>query len=301
MSDNSTNDPFRSGPPTGNEPPMPPPSGGSSAVPPPASPPSSGSFGAPPAPPGSGGFSAPPPPPQGGQFPPPPQGGQFPPPPQGGQFSPPPGQYAPPQSGAFGAPPSGSQFAPPSGQMSSPPPGNQPAWGSPSSPAASDPKAVNPMDWGIIGAGVLAFIFSLFSYYVAKVSGNGISVSQSASAWHGLFGWLAAVLALAGAAVVASELFAPGRVKLRMPARQLALILFAVATLCVLLAFFIHPGVGDAGSVASVGLKAKVGHGFSYFVSVIVIIAGLVLSFLRLQATGGSMPWEKNNSSGLPR
>lgn len=151
------------------------------------------------------------------------------------------------------------------------------------------------MDAGIIGAGVLALILSTFAYYVAKLSGNGISTSQSFSAWHGLFGWLSAVLAFLGAAVLATEIFAPGKLKLPQPARQIALTLFAVATLCVLLAFFIHPGTGVGSTIGS-GFSAKVGHGFSYWVSVIVIIAGTVLSYLRLKATGGALPWEKSGT-----
>lgn len=155
------------------------------------------------------------------------------------------------------------------------------------------------MDWGIIGAGVLALILSTFAYYVAKVSGNGISVSQSFSAWHGLFGWLSAILALLGAAALAAEIFAPGNLKLPRPARQIAFLLFALATLCVLLAFFIHPGTG-VGATGGTGFSAKVGHGFSYWVSLIVIIAGTVLSYLRLKATGGALPWEKTNTQGGP-
>ncbi|MDT4983006.1 MAG: hypothetical protein QOF95_496, partial [Pseudonocardiales bacterium] len=88
--------------------------------------------------------------------PPPPPGG--PPPPPGGQ---PPG---------YGPPPPGAQ---PPGYGAPPPPGNP--YGAPGgSPYGApgpgfDPKSVNPLDWGIIAAGVLAFIFSIVSFYKAKV------------------------------------------------------------------------------------------------------------------------------------
>lgn len=240
----------------------------------------------------------PPPPASGGQFappPPPPGGGQFmpPPPPSGGQFAPPQGQFAPPQ-GQFVQPPVAQ------GQFGAP--GNQPTFGAniPSGPGgAAVAKAMNPMDAGILGAGVLALILSTFAYYVAKLSGNGVSISQSFSAWHGLFGWLSAVLAFIGAAVLAAEIFAPGKVKLPQPARQIVLTLFAVATLCALLAFFIHPGTG-VGSGSGTGFSAKVGHGFSYWASLVVLIAGTALSYLRLKATGGSLPWEKSGAGRNP-
>ena len=102
------------------------------------------------------------------------------------------------------------------------------------------------------------------------------------------------MVAIAGSAVLAVELLLPGKVKLPIPARMLALYAYALATLCVLLAFFIHPGTGEATS--GPGFSAKVGHGFGYFASVIVIIAGLVLCVLRLQSTGGALPWQKSSN-----
>src|SRR3954466_8617359 len=169
------------------------------------------------------------------QPPPPPPGGNPPPPP-------PPGQWGPPPGGGYPAPQGG-----------------------------FDPKTVNSLDWGIIGAGVLAFIFSLFDYYTIEVSFGGFSSSGSASAWHGFFGWFAALLALAGAALVAMELFAP-QVKLPIPTRLAGLGCFAVATLCVILALFIVPGylgIDVPGGVDK-------GHDFGYWISLILIIAGTV-------------------------
>src|SRR3954463_9531566 len=107
------------------------------------------------------------------QPPPPPPGGNPPPPP-------PPGQWGPPPGGGYPAPQGG-----------------------------FDPKTVNSLDWGIIGAGVLAFIFSLFDYYTIEVSFGGFSSSGSASAWHGFFGWVAALLAVGGAGPGAGGVVSP--------------------------------------------------------------------------------------------
>lgn len=144
------------------------------------------------------------------------------------------------------------------------------------------------MDWGIIAAGVLALLFSFFSYYTASVSVSGLgSYSGDENAWHGFFGWFAALLALAGAAVLAAEFLAP-QVKLPAPGRLLTAGLFALATLCVLLALLVVP-------VQTHGVKGvNIGHGVGYWLSLIVIIAGLVLSILRLKATGARLPWEKS-------
>jgi hypothetical protein len=199
-------------------------------------------------------FQPPPPPPPGGPPPPPP------PPPPGGQ--------------------------PPGGQWGAPPPGGYGSGGS------FDPKSVNPLDWGILAAGALAFIFSFVSYYSykAKVSSGGVSFSSGTvhwSAWHGFFGWFAMLLALIGSALVAVSLFAP-QVKMPVPARLAGLGAYALATLSVILALFVIPG--DTGGSGAFGVHVDKGHGFGYWISLIVIIAGLVLSLMRFQQSGGVLP-----------
>jgi hypothetical protein len=142
---------------------------------------------------------------------------------------------------------------------------------------------------------VLAFIFSLFDYYTVSVSGQTIGgvhyggASDSASAWHGFFGWFGALLAVVGAGLVAMELFAP-QVKLPVPTRLAGLGAFAVATLFVIIALFVIPD-GGAGDIPGV----DTGHGFGYWASLIVIIAGTVLSLMRLQQTGGRLPGALGN------
>jgi hypothetical protein len=187
------------------------------------------------------------------QPPPPPPGGNPPPPPP-----PPPGQWGPPPGGAPG-------------------------------PQHFDAKNVNSLDWGIIGAGVLAFIFSLFDYYTISVSIRGVGGgSASANAWHGFFGWAAALLALVGAALVAMELFAP-QMKLPVNSRLAGLGCFAVATLFVIIALFTN--AYDDHGIPGV----DTGHGFGYWASLIVIIAGLVLSLMRAQQTGTALPGALGN------
>jgi hypothetical protein len=181
-------------------------------------------------------------------------------------------------------PPVGSQPAAPSPSPSPSPPQE---WAAPAQPPAQssafNPADVSPYDWGILAAGFLAFIFSLFSYYTASFAG----ISASESAWHGFFGWFAALVALLSAGLLAVQIFAPAT-KLPVPVRLTVLIGFAVAALCVILA-----GLIDAESLPS---QISSGRGAGYYLSLIVILAGGVLSFLRLRETGGSLPWEKNKA-----
>ena len=137
-----------------------------------------------------------------------------------------------------------------------------------------DPKSVNNLDWGIFGVAFLAFICSFFSYYTASYRGVD---SGSESAWNGFFGWFAVLVALVSAGLIAMELFAP-QIKLPVPIRLASLIGWAVATLSVILALVVFPeSIPD-------GLGIDTGRGFGYWADLVLIIAGLVLSVLRLKA-----------------
>jgi hypothetical protein len=225
-----------------------------------------------------------PPPPPPGQ---PPYGQQ---PEYGGQQQPPPGYGPPPPPPpGYGPPPPAPGYGPPppAGYQQQPPPSYTP--GSTGSPFAGfNASAVNPMDWAILGITFLVFVFSFIDYYTVSVSFSGVSESASASAWHGFFGWAAVIVALVAGGLVAVELFAP-QLKLPVPARLASLGAWVVATLFVLLALLIFPG----GNVSGAGVDE--GRGFGYWVSLLLVIAGVVLSVLRLKATGGKLPWEKGS------
>jgi hypothetical protein len=195
----------------------------------------------------------PPPPPPGGPPPPPP-------PPPGGPPPPPPG-------GGYGPPP-------------------------PTGGGAFDPKSVNPLDWAILGVGLLTLIFSFFGVY--KFSGNVIA-SQSYSAWHDIFGggffaWIGMVLAVLGAAALAVGLFAP-QVNLPMAARTLAFEGFALGFICEILAIFIHPKFASQSvDVGGIHYHASFGHGFSFWILLILTAVGTVLALMRAQQTGTKLP-----------
>jgi len=172
-----------------------------------------------------------------------------------------------------------------------PPPAPPPPGGGYGPPPASggggsfDPKSVNNLDWGIIAAGALAFIFSFVSYYSYKVDFGGIaSATGHWNAWHGFFGWFAMLAAVVGSALVAISLFAP-QVNLPVPARLACLGAYALATLCVILALFVVPSPGGYD-----GPGLDKGHGFGYWASLVIILAGLVLSLMRAQQTGTKLP-----------
>jgi hypothetical protein len=133
-------------------------------------------------------------------------------------------------------------------------------------------------------------LFSFFGYYKYSVKLNFLGVSQSSSAtfsaWHGFFGWFAAFVAFAAAVLLAASLVA--KLTLPVPIRLVVLGGFALALLCALLAFVIVPG--NTGGADGFGVKVSKGHGFSYWLSLLVLLAGTGLSFVRFQQTGGKLP-----------
>jgi hypothetical protein len=182
----------------------------------------------------------------------------------------------------------------PAQQWSAPPPSGP----RPAPRAGFDPAAVKPMDWGILVAGVLALIFSTFDYYTATAKAAGNSASDSISAWHGFFGWFAALLALAAAILLAIHIFAPSA-QMPIPIRPFVLGGFLLSLLCITIAGFVTPGAKSSGDLSeALGVRVSIdyGRGAGYYLSLIVILAGVVLSFLRLRESGGTLPWEKNRT-----
>lgn len=214
-------------------------------------------------------FQPPPPPPPGGPPPPPP---------------PPPGAPPPPPPPP---PPPGGSYGPPS----------------PAGSGGFDPKAINPLDWAILGVGLLTLIFSFFGFYSAKVSGAGVSESKSYSAWHdvfggGFFGWIGMILAVLGAIALAIGLMAP-QVGLPATPRALAFMGFGLGFICEILAIFIHPKFYHSSqSEFGFSLKVDFGHGFSFWIVLILTAVGTVLALMRAQQTGTSLPGPLD---GLPK
>ncbi|MDX6296546.1 MAG: hypothetical protein QOI51_403 [Nocardioidaceae bacterium] len=162
-----------------------------------------------------------------------------------------------------------------------PPPGSGGATGGPTGRSAggysSDQmkaavQGTDRYDLGIIGAGERAFRLSLIpGYYTASVPG----FSDNFNAWHGFFGWFAALLALVGAGLLAARLFA--NVTLPVPLRLTVLGLFGAAFVFTIIAGLTWAGLDTHG----VDVGKYTGHGVIYWLSLIVILAGGALAFLR--------------------
>ncbi len=131
--------------------------------------------------------------------------------------------------------------------------------------------AMNVYDLAIIACGVLAFIGSLLPFYTVHFLG----ASGSETAWHGFWGWFACLIALAAAVLLVLPYLG---VRLTIPLRLVTLVMFVIALICDIIAGLTWPG-------APAGSGDATGHGFGYWLSLIVIIVGTALAFLRKDAT----------------
>jgi hypothetical protein len=138
-------------------------------------------------------------------------------------------------------------------------------------------QGAHKFDLGIIAAGVIAFLASFMPFYSASVGAAGFHVSASVSAWHGFFGWFGILCCLAGAVVATLALL---DVALPMPVGVTVLGAFALGTLCLVLALFVFPGGGCSGVPG-----CDTGHGFGYWLALLVGLAGTGLAFLRTKDT----------------
>jgi hypothetical protein len=150
--------------------------------------------------------------------------------------------------------------------------------------AKSALEGANRLDLGIIAAGLVALIASVLPFYTISVSAAGIGASDSASAWHGFFGWFGVLVALATAVAVALVLF--GVVKLPMPVHQVAAGGFGLALLCLILALFVDPG--GCGGAGAFGVHCDIGRGFGYWLALLAALAGTALAVVRMRETSAT-------------
>jgi uncharacterized integral membrane protein len=169
-----------------------------------------------------------------------------------------------------------------------------------------------------MGGAVLALIFSFFSFYEYKPKGaqstrvchNLNLVPPSArsevadvcdgvdnSAWHGFFGWFGVLLLLVAAVLVAIAIFAP-QVRLPFPVRLASLGVAGLGFVSVLIALFVIPDGDYNGRRIPVNASdTDAGHGFSYWIVLILAAAVAGLCLMRfLQSGEGRGP-----ASGTPQ
>lgn len=183
--------------------------------------------------------------------------------------------------GPSGPPPPGAGYGPPSV--------------APPAPGQSARPAVSRVDAVIVVAGVLALIVSASDYYTGQAKGalleacrrGGIPCSTTTSAWAGFFGWFGVVLLAAAAMATGRAVLAPATAPVRT--RWIAYAAASLGLVCTVVALFRVPA-GDVPAGVDVGKLVDLGHGWSYWVVLVVSAAMTVLTFVRLPARAEPQP-----------
>jgi hypothetical protein len=144
-------------------------------------------------------------------------------------------------------------------------------------------QGAHKFDLGIMAAGVIAFLAGFMPFYKLSVNVAGFGGSGSWSAWHGFFGWFAVLVALGGAVVVALSLL--NVVRLPAPTHQVAAAAFGLALVCLILALFVNPLPSCDGVPG-----CSTGHGFGYWLALLVVLGGTVLSVMRMRESTAMRP-----------
>lgn len=157
--------------------------------------------------------------------------------------------------------------------------------------ASFDPKKFTTNDWGIVGAGVLAFIGLFFPFYGASAGGFSTSVSS----WHSFPMWFGALLMLAAAAYVFMRSQGIGNVPNLPVGPKLAVLgVEAIAALLIIIRVLTLDTGGDKGLGFSYGRK------FGAWWEVVMVIAAVVFAVLDFRSSGEKIPDFKGGSSAPP-
>jgi anti-sigma-K factor RskA len=124
----------------------------------------------------------------------------------------------------------------------------------------------------LVGAGMVALALSFLGYYTESVYG----VTEYTNAWHGFWGWFAAVVAaLAALLLLAARMF-PSRF-VETPYRTV-LTLFLIAAGSEFGALFTSGF--DTSRLHGWGVRADTGHGYAYWISLAAVVLGVGMSYV---------------------
>lgn len=147
-------------------------------------------------------------------------------------------------------------------------------------------QGAHKFDLALVAAGVVALLGSLLPYYTVSVDMMGISTSTSVNAWNGFFGWFGVLAAVIGSGLVLAHLLGTDT---KVSARTGALVAYAVAVVSTILALFIYPG-GGCDDLETLGVNVcegiDFGRGFGYWLTLLAVLGGLALAWLRRGGEG---------------
>ena len=149
-------------------------------------------------------------------------------------------------------------------------------------PAVDDLKSLNRLDQVVLGAGVLALIFSFFPFFGVSESASGFHVSASVNAWHS-YGFLGVLLVLLATGLAAARIFAPTSIPtLPVGINLLTAALAGLGFLILLLRGFTYSAPSGPGISAGIRVTG--------IILLVLVLAETVAAVMGFKASGEAMP-----------
>ena len=153
---------------------------------------------------------------------------------------------------------------------------------------ATDVRSLPRWDQGLLGAGVLVFIFSFFPYYGASYRGDSTSVT----AWHG-WAFVALLFLLAAVIIAAVQIFSTSSMP-EMPISYNVVVTALAAIGFVILV--IRSFTLDSGNFLGVDYGLRWGA----WLLMIAALAEVAFAYLRFRESGEALPWQNRSGGATP-
>jgi hypothetical protein len=159
--------------------------------------------------------------------------------------------------------------------------------------AKFDTKAISRTDWGVIGAGGLAFI-SLFLPWYGFSSGI---YSASVSGWSTSYGWLGALLIIGSGAYLLALRSQVDLSKVKLGPAVIVLAASGLGTLIVALRWLTLPsGHGSLSGISIYSYGPRIGIILTLIVGIVQVACSLKL----FRASGEKLPWASADANIPP-
>lgn len=158
---------------------------------------------------------------------------------------------------------------------------------------AFDPKRLNRLDWGVLGAGAVAFIALFLPWYGVSVAG----FSASVSGWSTSYGWLGGLLLVAAA--VWFFLWRSGSAIPKDPPFTPLVVTTAAAALGLLLVIIRWVSLPRGGG-GVLGRSFNYGPRIGIWIALIAGIVEVVCAGILFSRSGEKLPWNDPGTSSGP-
>ncbi len=154
-----------------------------------------------------------------------------------------------------------------------------------------DAKKYSTKDWVVIGAAAVAFISIFLPWY--GFSGGGFSASVNG--WSTSYGWLGALIIIAGGVYLFIHRYGADLSKVKMGPGVIVLATSILGTLIVVIRWINLPS-----SSGSLGFGATYSYGpqIGIYLTIICGIAAGVGAFMLFRQSGEKLPWADSGTTG---